>query len=127
MTQDQFTDRVDGITNDFIDGITNEKQFKTAICDLLISVAKPHLSTQTIPMFGTIARMNDFRLALEMITDVDGLNELRNAVLNYHRNNYDHPLKDEKYGFSTVFKALDNRAYELKFIKVSSGYRKPST
>jgi hypothetical protein len=38
MTADQFTDKVDGITNDFSTGITTETQFKHAIQDLLLDV-----------------------------------------------------------------------------------------
>lgn len=38
MTADQFTDKVDGITNDFTTGITTETQFKHAIQDLLLEV-----------------------------------------------------------------------------------------
>lgn len=38
MTADEFTNKVDGMINDFIDGATNETEFKHAIQDILIEV-----------------------------------------------------------------------------------------
>lgn len=76
------------------------------------------------PLFSTILRLDMFLEALEQLSTVDQLNTLRNGVLNHNRRNHPHPLRDPKYGFSAVFKALDTRATELGFIKLSTGYRK---
>lgn len=38
MTADEFTNKVDGMINDFIDGATNETEFKHSIQDILIEV-----------------------------------------------------------------------------------------
>lgn len=40
MTIEDFTQKADGIINDFIGGITDEKEFRDDILDLLIEVAK---------------------------------------------------------------------------------------
>lgn len=40
MTIEQFTNKADGIINDFTGGISDEKEFRDNILDLLIEVAK---------------------------------------------------------------------------------------
>ena len=41
MNIEDFKNKVDGACNDFTGGITNEKEFKDAILDILIKVAYP--------------------------------------------------------------------------------------
>lgn len=44
MTVEQFTQTIDGIVNDFTTAITDSKEFRNEICDLLIEIARPALS-----------------------------------------------------------------------------------
>ncbi|AEI50248.1 hypothetical protein [Runella slithyformis] len=44
MTVPQFTQAIDGIVNDFTNAITNNLEFRNAICDLLIEIARPALA-----------------------------------------------------------------------------------
>ncbi|TAG40637.1 MAG: hypothetical protein EAZ32_06280 [Cytophagia bacterium] len=44
MTIEQFTQTVDGIINDYTNAITDGKEFRDQIADLLIEVARPALS-----------------------------------------------------------------------------------
>jgi hypothetical protein len=46
MSVQEFTNKVDGITNDYRDGATSEREFKEAILDLMIEVATPKLQPE---------------------------------------------------------------------------------
>lgn len=48
MTLDKFKLQVDGLINDFVNGASDEKEFRDGILDLLIKVAEPHLKNKAI-------------------------------------------------------------------------------
>lgn len=69
MTISEFTDKVDGIVNDFTTGLTDGKEFRGALLDLLLEVAKPKLSNPGIPPLETIAYGRN--LCLTCSCDID--------------------------------------------------------
>ncbi len=59
MTVDEFTNGVNGLVNDFLDGASTENEFRDGILDLLQQVAGPHLNTQSSA--GNAATLNQYR------------------------------------------------------------------
>lgn len=54
MTVEQFTQTVDGIINDYRDGLINEIEFRDNITDLLISITTPILAQDTEEEFTSL-------------------------------------------------------------------------
>ena len=49
MSVEQFKDKVDGLVNDYCERISDEREFKTGILELLLAVTEPFLTGKEEP------------------------------------------------------------------------------